>query len=215
MFTGIVQGLCEVAATADEPSLRRLEVDLGSLAEGLQLGASVAVNGVCLTVAGLRNDRAGFEVVRETLNCTNLGALTTGSRVNIERSCRMGDEIGGHLLAGHVEGAGKVDAVEDGPNERNLWLRVAPEWMRCLHHKGFVALNGASLTIAAVDAEEHRIKVCLIPETLARTTLGAATPGSRLNLEIDQQTRAVVETVERVLAAQGYSRSALSAAPAS
>ena len=78
MFTGIVQGLCKVAATADEPSLRRLEVDLGGLAEGLQLGASVAVNGVCLTVAGLRDDRAGFKVVRETLNCTNLGALTTG-----------------------------------------------------------------------------------------------------------------------------------------
>lgn len=202
MFTGIVQGLCEVASTADKPGLRLLEIDLGGLAEGLQLGASVAVNGVCLTVAGQRDGRAGFEAVRQTLNCTNLGALTSGSRVNIERSCRLGDEIGGHLLAGHVEGVGEVEVVEDGPNERNLWLRVAPEWLRCLHHKGFVALDGASLTIAAVDAQKHRIKVCLIPETLARTTLGAAAPGSRLNLEIDQQTRAVVETVERVLAAQ-------------
>ena len=199
MFTGIVQGLCEVASIADEPGLRLLEMDLGGLAEGLQLGASVAVNGVCLTLAGLRNGRAAFEVVRQTLSCTNLGALTSGSRANIERSCRLGDEIGGHLLAGHVEGVGEVEAVEDGPNERNLWLRVAPEWMRCLHSKGFVALDGTSLTIAAVDAQEHRIKVCLIPETLSRTTLGAATPGSRLNLEIDQQTRAVVETLERVL----------------
>lgn len=204
MFTGIVQGLCEVASTTDEPGLRRLQIDLGGLAEGLQPGASVAVDGVCLTAASLSSDRAGFEVVRETLNCTNLGALAKGSRVNIERSCRVGDEIGGHLLAGHVEGVGEVVAVEDGPNERNLWLRVAPEWMRCLHHKGFVALNGASLTIAAVDGEGHRIKVCLIPETLARTTLGAAKPGAKLNLEIDQQTRAVVQTTERVLAAQGH-----------
>ena len=205
MFTGIVQGLCAVVAVEDRPGIRRLQVELGGLAEGLQLGASVAVNGVCLTATGRRGNAVGFDVVRETLNCTNLGPLAPGAWVNIERSCRVGDEIGGHLLAGHVEGAVEVDALEEGANERNLWLRVPPDWMRCLHHKGFVALDGASLTIAAVDAPGHRIKVCLIPETLARTTLGAAAPGSRLNLEIDQQTRAVVETVERVLTAQANS----------
>ena len=204
MFTGIVQGLCEIVAIADEPGLRRLAVALGGLAEGLAPGASVAVNGVCLTAVRLRRGTADFQVVRETLSCSNLGALTRGSRVNIERSYRVGDEIGGHLLAGHVEGAAEVVALEEGPKERNLWLRVAPNWLRCLHHKGFVALDGASLTIAAVDAERHRIKVCLIPETCACTTLGVAVQGSRLNLEIDQQTRAVVETVERVLAVQGH-----------
>lgn len=211
MFTGIVQGFCEVVAVADEPGLRRLEVALGSLAEGLELGASVAVNGVCLTAMRRRGDAAGFQTVQETLDCSNLGALRQGSRVNIERACRVGDELGGHLLAGHVEGTAQVVAVDEGPNERNLWLQVAPDWLRCLHHKGFVALDGASLTIAAVDAERQRIKVCLIPETLARTTLGAAQRGSRLNLEIDQQIRAVVQTVERVLAAQGHPPSAPSA----
>ena len=208
MFTGIVQGLCEVAAVADEPALRRLQVDLGGLAEGLQTGASVAVNGVCLTAARLDGAAAGFDVVRETLHCTNLGALAVGDRVNVERSCRVGDEIGGHPLAGHVQGAAQVEAVEDGPNERNLWLGAAPDWMRFLHHKGFVALDGASLTIAALAPAEYRFKVCLIPETLARTTLGEAAVGDRLNLEIDQQTRAVVETVERMLRAQGRSLSA-------
>lgn len=208
MFTGIVQGLCEVVAVADEPALRRLQVDLGGLAEGLQTGASVAVNGVCLTAARLDGAAAGFDVVRETLHCTNLGALAVGDRVNVERSCRVGDEIGGHPLAGHVQGAAQVEAVEDGPNERNLWLGAAPDWMRFLHHKGFVALDGASLTIAALVPAEHRFKVCLIPETLARTTLGEAAVGDRLNLEIDQQTRAVVETVERMLRAQGRSLSA-------
>lgn len=208
MFTGIVQGLCEVVAVADEPALRRLQVDLGGLAEGLQTGASVAVNGVCLTAARLDGAAAGFDVVRETLHCTNLGALAVGGRVNVERSCRVGDEIGGHPLAGHVQGAARVEAVEDGPNERNLWLGAAPDWMRFLHHKGFVALDGASLTIAALAPAEHRFKVCLIPETLARTTLGEAAVGDRLNLEIDQQTRAVVETVERMLRAQGRSLSA-------
>lgn len=208
MFTGIVQGLCEVAAVTDEPALRRLRVDLGGLAEGLRPGASVAVNGVCLTATHVDGDRAGFDVVRETLRCTNLGALALGGRVNVERSCRIGDEIGGHPLAGHVQGAAEVEAVEDGPNERNLWLRAAPDWMRFLHHKGFVALDGASLTVAALDPAEHRFKVCLIPETLARTTLGRAAAGDLLNLEIDQQTRAVVETVERLLRARGHSPSA-------
>lgn len=208
MFTGIVQGLCEVAAVADEPALRRLRVDLGGLAEGLRPGASVAVNGVCLTATHVDGSKAGFDLVRETLHCTNLGALALGGRVNVERSCRIGDEIGGHPLAGHVQGAAEVEAVEDGPNERNLWLRAAPDWMRFLHHKGFVALDGASLTIAALDSAEHRFKVCLIPETLARTTLGQAAAGDLLNLEIDQQTRAVVETVERLLRARGHSPSA-------
>ena len=211
MFTGIVQGFCEVVAVADEPGLRRLEIALGGLADGLELGASVAVNGVCLTAMRRRGDVAGFQTVRETLDCSNLGALRQGSRVNIERACRVGDELGGHLLAGHVEGTAQVVALDEGPNERNLWLQVPPDWLRCLHHKGFVALDGASLTIAAVDAERQRIKVCLIPETLARTTLGAAQRGSRLNLEVDQQTRAVVQTVERVLAAQGHPPSAPSA----
>ncbi len=184
----------------DEPGLRRIGIHTGELSEGLTLGASVSVNGVCLTATEVEAGNASFDVIRETLDHTNLGVLAQGSRVNVERSFRVGDEIGGHILSGHVAGTAAVDAVEEGENERNLWLRVEADWLRFLHHKGFAALDGASLTIAAVDAPAKRIKVSLIPETIARTTLGSVARGDRVNLEIDAQTRAIVETVERVLA---------------
>ena len=200
MYTGIVQGLCEVASVMDEPGLRRIGIHTGELSEGLTLGASVSVNGVCLTATEVEAGNASFDVIRETLDHTNLGVLAQGSRVNVERSFRVGDEIGGHILSGHVAGTAAVDAVEEGENERNLWLRVEADWLRFLHHKGFAALDGASLTIAAVAAPAKRIKVSLIPETIARTTLGSVARGDRVNLEIDAQTRAIVETVERVLA---------------
>ena len=200
MFTGIVQGLCEVASVVDEPSLRRIRIQIGELSQGLDLGASVAINGVCLTATQVEAGSVLFDVVRETLDNTNLDGLEQGSRVNVERSFRVGDEIGGHILSGHVVGTASVDAVEATENERNLWFRVEPDWLRFIHHKGFAALDGASLTIAAVDASAQRVKVSLIPETIARTTLGAVAQGDRVNLEIDSQTRAIVETVERVLA---------------
>ncbi|MCY4344333.1 MAG: riboflavin synthase subunit alpha [Gammaproteobacteria bacterium] len=203
MFTGIVQGLCEVASVADQPGLRRTRIQIGDLAQGLALGGSVAVNGVCLTATGVEAGSACFDVVRETLDHTNLGALAPGSRVNVERSFRVGDEIGGHILSGHVVGTALVDAIEQGENERNLWLRVEADWLRFLQHKGFAALDGASLTIAAVEASARRIKVSLIPETIARTTLGSLAQGDRVNLEIDSQTRAIVETVERMLKERG------------
>lgn len=200
MFTGIVQGLCEVASVVDEPGLRRIRIQIGELSQGLDLGASVAINGVCLTATQVEAGSVLFDVVRETLDNTNLDGLEQGSRVNVERSFRVGDEIGGHILSGHVVGTASVDAVEATENERNLWFRVEPDWLRFIHHKGFAALDGASLTIAAVDASAQRVKVSLIPETIARTTLGAVAQGDRVNLEIDSQTRAIVETVERVLA---------------
>ena len=195
--------MCEVAWLSDEPGLRRIRIDIGDLSEGLALGASVAVNGACLTATEVAAGNACFDVVRETLDHTNLGALAPGSRVNVERSFRVGDEIGGHILSGHIAGTAMVDAVEEGENERSLWFRVEADWLRFLHHKGFAALDGASLTIAQVDAPAQRIKVSLIPETIARTTLGSVVQGDRVNLEIDAQTRAIVETVERVLDERG------------
>ena len=199
MFTGIVQGLCPVNRVVDEPSIRRLTVDLGELAEGLQLGASVAVNGTCLTVTRIADSHVSFDVIRESLDQTNLGDLSEGARVNVERSFRVGDEIGGHILSGHVSGKARVTAIDQAENERNVHFGVPDALMKYLHHKGFVALDGASLTIARVDAKASSISVCLIPETIARTTLGKVEIGDWVNLEVDAQTQAVVETVERVL----------------
>jgi len=199
MFTGIVQGLIKVSSIEDETALRRLRLQLGSLAEDLALGASVAVNGTCLTVTGIYDDAVCFDVIRETLNRTNLGALRIGDAVNVERSFRVGDEIGGHILSGHVSGLATLVRIEEAANERNLIFSVPSTLMKYLLAKGFVALDGASLTIASVDGDACEMSVCLIPETIARTTLGEARQGYRANLEVDAQTQAVVDTVERVL----------------
>lgn len=199
MFTGIVQGLCKIAAVDEQPALRRLSVELGDLAAGLQTGASVAVNGTCLTVTAVEGGMARFDVIRETLERTNLGGVAPGGWVNVERSFRVGDEVGGHIVSGHVSGVAEVVRVETGPNERNVYLKVPGELMKYLTLKGFVALDGASLTIARRDPAAGEIGVCLIPETISRTTLGTVREGGRVNLEIDQQTQTIVETVERLL----------------
>ena len=199
MFTGIVQGLCKVCEVTDEVNLRRLTVDLGEMAQGVELGASVAVNGVCITVTAEHAGKSTFDVISETLKLTNLGDLVTADLVNVERSFRVGDEIGGHILSGHVSTSVVVAEVVEEENKRDVHFRVPELWMKYLHMKGFVALDGASLTIASVNTEDCTISVSLIPETIARTTLGRIKPNARVNLEVDSQTQAVVDTVERVL----------------
>lgn len=172
---------------------------MADLAEGLTLGASVAVNGCCLTAAAADGSRVRFDLVRETLATTNLNDLRLGSLVNVERSLRVGDEVGGHLLSGHV--AATVPVVEDRtePGYRRLTVRIPAFWMRYLSLKGFVALNGASLTVAELDREASTIAVSFIPETLTRTTFGDIRVGDRLNLEVDPQTQAIVDTVRSML----------------
>ncbi|MGD8418312.1 MAG: riboflavin synthase subunit alpha [Pseudomonadales bacterium] len=200
MFTGIVQRLCPVVRVEDVDNLRRLAVQLDDLAVGVELGASVAVNGTCLTVTGQQPEGLlTFDVIRETLNLTNLGALEVGDLVNVERSFRVGDEVGGHILSGHVADTVRVLRIDQADNLRDITFSVTPSWMKYLHHKGFVALDGASLTLARVDQERCEIGVSLIPETIERTTLGRVGEGARVNLEIDAQTQAVVDTVERMV----------------
>ncbi|MGA0840818.1 MAG: riboflavin synthase subunit alpha [Pseudomonadales bacterium] len=200
MFTGIVQGLKPILQVEERAHLRRLVVALDELAEGLALGASVAVNGTCLTVTAVDAGAVSFDVIAETLSLTNLGALRTGTLVNVERSFRVGEEVGGHLVSGHISGTAVLERVDERENERNLFFRAPPDCMKYLLHKGFVALDGASLTLATVDRHLHQVSVCLIPETIARTTLGRVKLGDRVNLEVDAQTQAIVDTVERVLA---------------
>ena len=201
MFTGIVQGLCPILRITERANLRCLAIDLGELAQGLEPGASVAVNGTCLTVTGAEGNGGvvRFDVIQETLNLTNLGGLAEGDRVNVERSFRIGDEVGGHIVSGHVAGKATVSAIAVADNLRNVHFSVPDDCMKFLHHKGFVALDGASLTLATVDQEKGEVSVSLIPETIERTTLGTVDVGDPVNLEIDAQTQAVVETVERLL----------------
>ncbi len=199
MFTGIVQALCPVLAIERTTNLQRMRVRLPELTDGLQNGASVAVNGVCLTVTEVDGDAVAFDVIQETLDHTNLGGLSEGSLVNIERSLRFGDEVGGHILSGHISARLLVAGIDQAANARVIRFAVPDEWLKYLHHKGFVALDGASLTLASVDPVAGEISVALIPETTARTTLGMLEEGDWVNLEVDKQTQAVVDTVERLM----------------
>ncbi|MCE9666067.1 riboflavin synthase subunit alpha [Halomonas sp. M5N1S17] len=207
MFTGIVQGTAEIVAIEEAEAFRTHVVALSDeLRQGLEPGASVAHNGVCLTVTAIEGEQVRFDLMRETLKVTNLGALGVGDRINIERAARFGDEIGGHAMSGHVMAMAELVELDEAPNNRRLWFEVPHALGRFLFAKGYIGVDGISLTIGEVRAAnvDHGPRFCvdLIPETLARTILVDRVPGDRVNIEIDPQTQAIVETVERVLAAR-------------
>lgn len=203
MFTGIVKGLGTVVSGEVAPGLARFTVELPvGYGDGLERGASVAVDGTCLTATDISGDRVAFDVMRETLEKTTLGGLAVGSRVNVERSYRVGDEVGGHIVSGHVTGTAEIVAVDTPENNRAVTFRVPKGWMKYILPKGFVALDGCSLTIVDVDRDAGTFSVWLIPETLALTTFGFKKPGDTVNLEIDSKTQAIVDTVESYLKSQ-------------
>ncbi|MEE2783484.1 MAG: riboflavin synthase subunit alpha [Pseudomonadota bacterium] len=200
MFAGIVQGLIAVQARTEDGELVRLSFDLDEMKAGLQLGASVAINGTCLTVAGVEHGLVSFDVIPETLRTTNLGQLKSGDKVNMERSVRIGDEIGGHMISGHVTGIAEILKRQVAGHDHVLRLQMDPAWAKFVFHKGFIGLDGASITVSSLDRVAHWFEVSLIPETLERTTLGFLERGASVNIEVDAQTVTTVETVERVLA---------------
>jgi len=199
MYTGITRGTCAVVAVERQPTLLSYRVDLGELAEGLELGASVSVDGVCQTVVALEGGIVSFDAIQETLSLTTLDTLEVGRRVAIERSARYGDGIGGHERAGHVLGTGEiVEARADG-DDVSLVVRVPATWMRFILPKGFIGIDGSSLTVGRTWGD-GRFTLHLIPETLRLTNLGGKRPGDRGNGELDARAGAIVETVERVMA---------------
>ena len=190
MFTGLVQEVGRVRAIESKGGDSRFELEFGSLArERLQPGASVAVDGVCLTVTTLGDAIFGADVSGETLRVTTLGAKLAGGRVNLEPSLRVGDELGGHWVSGHVDGVAQVVTVERDARSLQATLRAPAPLARYIARKGSVTLDGVSLTVNAVDGAEFSIN--LIPHTLDVTTLGALAAGARLNLEIDLLARYV------------------------
>lgn len=201
MFTGIVQGVATVVEVADRPGLRRLVLDLpAGLDEGLAIGASVACDGVCLTVtARPAPGQAAFDVMAQTLSLTTLGALAAGSRINVERAAGADAEVGGHVLSGHVDGRGEVLAVRRPENNHVLRIGVPAAHRRYVFAKGYIAINGASLTIAEADRAAGWFEVWLIPETLRLTTFGDKREGDALNLEFERGTVVMVDTVRELL----------------
>lgn len=200
MFSGIVQGVAPIHSITEKADFRTQVVKLPpEMRKGLAIGASVANNGVCLTVTEINDDLVSFDLMQETLRITNLGALKVGDWVNIERAMQMGAEIGGHILSGHVYCTATISNIIASENNRQIWFELPnTEVMKYILTKGFVAVDGISLTIGEVRGNQFCVN--LIPETLQRTLMGQRKLGDRVNIEIDSQTQAIVNTVERYLA---------------
>ncbi len=198
MFTGIVTHCAPVRSAEVSEGMMRLILDTpAGFTEGLTMGASISVNGVCLTVVEWTDTGAHFDVIDESLQRSNLDQLAPGVRVNLERAARFGDEIGGHPLSGHIHTEATVTTIER--NDANVAIEMAVDetWWPYVISKGYIAINGCSLTIG--DVKNGVFWVHLIPETLRITNLSDCVVGTRLNVEIDHQTQVIVETVERYL----------------
>ncbi|OZB06197.1 MAG: riboflavin synthase [Idiomarina sp. 34-48-12] len=195
MFTGIVQTQATVAQLHDRDNFRQLTVEVSpEHLDNVALGASIAINGCCLTVVAFTETTVNFDIIDETLRLTNLGGLVLGDKVNFERSLKVGDEMGGHYVSGHIHCTGAIVKRERSTDNLALWIEFPESFKAYVLAKGFISVNGASLTVGQV--ESNRFSLHLIPETLRLTNLEHA---DTVNLEFDQQTMTIVETVERVL----------------
>jgi riboflavin synthase len=197
MFTGIVQAVATVSALTDKPGLRSFTLAFPhGFCNDLEIGASVSVDGVCLTVTErIGEDAANFDVMQQSLSLTTLDMLEVGSRINVERAARDGAEIGGHPLSGHVDFQATLAAVRQPENNHVLRIAVPAPWMRYVFAKGYIAINGASLTVSDASKAEGWFEVWLIPETLRMTTFGDKAAGAALNIEIERSTQVMVDTV--------------------
>jgi len=197
MFTGIVQGTGTIQSMSGE-SVRRFIIDFNEVStDNLQIGASVAINGVCLTVVEQNNKLVSFDVIPETIDRTTFSNSRVGDKVNLERSLKIGDELGGHLLSGHVMGIGEIDYISTGEDNTDIRIIAESNIMKYINSKGYVAIDGISLTIGEVSSNSFMLH--LIPETLRITTIGDKTIEDRVNIEIDSMTQTIVSTVERLM----------------
>ena len=195
MFTGIVQGTgCIQSVSGD--SVVTIDVQIPTT-EGLEIGASVSIDGVCLTATSV-SDTVTFDVIPETLDRTTLGSLSSGTNVNVERALKFGDELGGHLLSGHIMGTAEIVAVEN----QDYTIQCPTEMAEYIQEKGYIPVDGISLTVGKTSGEGG-FDVHIIPETLRLTTLGSKGVGDRVNIEIDAMTQAVVETTKRLMESRG------------
>jgi len=198
MFTGLISDVGEVRAVKDEGRLRRLRVSCGYDAATIEIGASLAHSGVCLTVVGV--DRAAnhteieVDVGAETLAVTTAGQWRVGTRLNLERPLRLGDELGGHMVSGHVDGVAQIIARDDFDGMARFDLRAPAALAKFIAQKGSVALDGTSLTVNSVDGDAF--SVLLIPHTLAVTNWGEKRAGDRVNIEVDQMARYAARLLE-------------------
>ena len=199
MFTGIVQGVGQIIDIIDQDKLRTYKVKLpAKLTQHIEIGASIANDGCCLTVTDFQDDWVTFDIMQETLALTTLGSKKLNDLVNIERSAKYGDEIGGHVMSGHISCRASIIDIRKTATNCQMTLAIPERFIKYVLFKGFIGIDGASLTVGEV--KDNQFNIHLIPETLAITTLDSKKIGDEVNIEIDSQTQAIVDTVERVLA---------------
>ena len=200
MFTGIVAGTGSITEMSGSDVVR-IVINFQSVStDNLETGASVSIDGTCLTVVEINSPNISFDVIPETLQKTTLGSKSTGSLVNLERALKMGDELGGHLLSGHILGMGEITERAEGKENLDLRISCPSHIMKFVQEKGYIAVDGISLTIGNVD--ETSFSLHLIPETIALTTIGTKQIGDKVNIEVDSMTQTIVTTVERILEAR-------------
>ena len=201
MYTGIVQKMLPIARVDQKPGLMTFSLVFDDvLLDELETGASVAVNGCCFTVTSIKDHEVTFDAIQETLDLTNIKYLQPGTQVNLERSAKQDVEVGGHILSGHIVGTARVVEKETSENNVRLTFAGKQDWMKYIFNKGFLAVNGCSLTVAAIDYDACSFSINLIPETLQRTNFSLLEPGDEVNIEIESQTQVIVDTVERIMA---------------
>lgn len=203
MFTGIIQGKYPVKNIREAENLREFTIEfLEDNLDGLKIGASVAINGACMTVTKIDGQLVSFDAMLETLQKTNLGDVQQGDFVNVERSARMGDEIGGHVMSGHIIATAEIVKIENPENNHVVTFKIEPRLMKYVLDKGFIGLDGASLTIVSPDKVAGTFDVWLIPETMKITAYSDRQVGDKVNVELDSRTQIIVDAVEEVLGAR-------------
>tara|TARA_B100000945_G_scaffold288976_1_gene261701 strand:+ start:4901 stop:5515 length:615 start_codon:yes stop_codon:yes gene_type:complete len=199
VFTGIIQEKARITKVEKLDNFSQIEIVTSSeFTKGIKVGASVSIDGVCLTVTSINGKSLTFDIIVETLNVTTLVKLKVSDLVNLERAARLGDEIGGHIISGHVSGMVKISEIKKSTNNHILFLEASDKLIKYIFPKGYISLNGISLTIGEVNRGENIFSVYLIPETLRITTMGDKKVGDLINLEIETQTKNMVDLINEM-----------------
>ena len=198
MFSGIVQTVGKIESIKDKNHIKTIRIEThGDYLEVIAIGQRVAVVGVCLSLVKKNNEYCEFEAVEETINRTTLGRYKQGTKVNLEKSLKFGDTVGGHFVSGHIHTRGRIVEVELVGESKNILVEIEEKWIKYLTEKGYISVNGASITIGKVS--KNTFYVHLIPETLKTTNLDELIYDNYVNLEFDQATIAIVDTTERLI----------------
>ena len=198
MFSGIVQTVGKIESIKDKNHIKTIRIEThGDYLEDIAIGQSVSVDGVCLSLVKKNNEYCEFEAVEETINRTTLGSYKQGTKVNLEKSLKFGDTVGGHFVSGHIHTRGRIVEVELVGESKNILVEIEEKWIKYLTEKGYISVNGASITIGKVS--KNTFYIHLIPETLKTTNLDDLIYDNYVNLEFDQSTIAIVDTTERLI----------------